>query len=39
VLDHWQHRRSRRGPVDDDGVPPDVAKGQLSLAGRLDPAP
>ena len=38
VLDAWHHRRSRRAGSDED-APAEVATGQLSLAGRLDPAP
>jgi hypothetical protein len=40
VLDHWHHRRSRRAASQDEAAaetaPAEVAKGQLSLAGRLD---
>jgi hypothetical protein len=37
VLDVWHHRLSRRSRSDDEVEPaPEVAKGQLSLAGRLN---
>ena len=36
VLDVWHHRRSGRAAAGDEDAPLAVAKGQLSLAGRLD---